>query len=92
MIGNFILKKPGQKLIKLRLEYEDNLIKNIQIKGDFFMYPEEGIEDLEKELIGKEIDTKELIAFIDEFFEKNDVTPYGISSEGIAEAIVGCLE
>lgn len=56
------------------------------------MYPEEGIEDLEKELIGKEIDTKELIAFIDEFFEKNDVTPYGISSEGIAEAIVGCLE
>ncbi|MBN2422702.1 hypothetical protein JXB41_05715 [Candidatus Woesearchaeota archaeon] len=91
MKSKFILKKPGQKLIKLDLEYKDNTIKSIQIKGDFFIYPEEAIEQLEKELVNEEINRDNLIKKIKEFFEKNNITPYGITAEAIVEAIEGCL-
>jgi hypothetical protein len=92
MKSKFILKKPGQKLIKIDLEYENNKIINIQIKGDFFLYPEESIEKLEKILIGEDINKKNLIKKINNFFKINNIVPYGISSESIVEAIIGCLK
>ncbi len=54
---NGILKgeiKSG-KLIKCCLEVENNRIKNIKFTGDFFIYPEEKIEELEEKLRGVEI-------------------------------------
>ena len=86
------LKKPGFKLVKLDLNYKDNKIIDIEIKGDFFLYPEEAIEELEKELIGEKIEKEKLDRKIDNFFDKNDITPYGINSEIIVEAILNCLK
>lgn len=42
-------------MAKVRLIIEDGVIKDVKITGDFFAHPEDGIEIIEKELIGKEL-------------------------------------
>ncbi|MCD6171849.1 MAG: hypothetical protein J7J36_05505 [Thermoplasmata archaeon] len=37
------IKVKNGKLLKCKIELDDNKIKNIRITGDFFMYPEEKI-------------------------------------------------
>ncbi len=60
-------KVPDGKLLRIKLEVQENEIKDISITGDFFMYPEEGIEYIEKALKGININeveekTREVIA------------------------------
>ena len=45
-----IYKVPNGKLLKVSLDYDevDNSIEQIRITGDFFAYPEESIELIEK--------------------------------------------
>jgi len=43
------------KLVKVKIVLEGGLIKDAKITGDFFAHPEEGIEIIEKELIGKDL-------------------------------------
>jgi lipoate-protein ligase A len=44
--------KAAKGLIRVELELEEGRIAKISITGDFFMYPEEALEELERELIG----------------------------------------
>ena len=48
----------SKKLIKISLEYTDNkkIISSIRITGDFFLYPEETLDQIEASLIGKKMD------------------------------------
>ena len=43
------------KLIKVRAVFEGDKIKEIKITGDFFLHPEEKIEEIEASLRGKRI-------------------------------------
>ncbi|MDI9608783.1 MAG: lipoate protein ligase C-terminal domain-containing protein [Candidatus Verstraetearchaeota archaeon] len=43
------------KLVKVKMVIEGGVIKDAKITGDFFAHPEEGIEIIEKELIGKDL-------------------------------------
>ena len=80
-----ILKNEGEKLIRVSGTVENNIIKSIRIFGDFFVYPEEGIELLCDYLVGKELSNINII--IKGFFDQYNITPYGISTESISEAI-----
>ncbi|MBN2517956.1 MAG: biotin--protein ligase [Candidatus Altiarchaeota archaeon] len=53
-------KVPQGKLIRLRAQMEGNRIKEIEITGDFFLHPEERIFELEKALVGLELDERAL--------------------------------
>ena len=55
MISKTIYKASGGKMIRLTVDHTDNKIQNITITGDFFLYPEETLEEMEKELRGLEI-------------------------------------
>ncbi len=57
-------KVPGGKLIRIRMELEDEVIKRIKITGDFFIYPEETIERLEEELTGQRIISTDFVELI----------------------------
>jgi len=58
--GKIALKKG--KLIKVRAKFRGEYIEEIRITGDFFIYPEDTIEVLERELKGKRIsDVKNII-------------------------------
>lgn len=53
MVFSFMGKKENTKLIRGTVELTlDGCIKHIQIRGDFFIYPEDALEYIEKSLEG----------------------------------------
>ncbi|MEM2454465.1 MAG: lipoate protein ligase C-terminal domain-containing protein [Candidatus Bathyarchaeia archaeon] len=81
-------KAEGGKLIKVQLGRKDDQITFIRITGDFFMHPEELIEELEKSLIGCVIDEKAITETIKRFIEEREVTLLGATPEDFAKCIV----
>lgn len=61
------------KLIKVSMDVDDGIIKNIRITGDFFMYPENAIRDLENILVGAHLDSMDLERRISKFLLENSV-------------------
>ncbi len=90
MEGKAVLKVEGGKLLKIFLDY-DNKINKIKITGDFFLYPEESLEMLEKELVGLELDKDLLLEKINGFFEENKVKLFGVNSSDIVDGVINCL-
>jgi hypothetical protein len=86
---NKIGKPPGCKLLRIEAELKSGegggVIQSIQIRGDFFASPEEGLEEIEKELAGKKV--KELASAFDTLVRQKGIEVYGISGAGIAEVI-----
>lgn len=80
-------KAEGGKLIKVQISVENKRISSIKITGDFFMYPEEAIEDLEKVLVGRVIDEKIITETIKRFIGEKGVTLLGASPEDFAKCI-----
>jgi lipoate---protein ligase len=80
----------SEKLIRIMLEYDEieNTISSVTISGDFFIYPEEALEILEANLVGKRLEKETLRQEIDNFLK--DIEVYGFNSTSLTEAIVGC--
>jgi lipoate---protein ligase len=80
----------SQKLIRINLEYNEreNTINQIRISGDFFFYPEEALETLEADLIGRKLKRDTLKQEIEKSLETTEV--YGFDSASLTEAILGC--
>jgi lipoate---protein ligase len=80
----------SQKLIRVMLEYDEteNTINSITIAGDFFVYPEEALETLEADLIGRKLERDTLKQEIDNCLKNSEV--YGFDSTSLTEAILGC--
>jgi len=81
----------SKKLIRVFLEYNEynKTIHTIKITGDFFVYPEESIEKLEKILIGSKLE-KDIIKQRIEVALKDSET-FGFDSESMVEAILRCV-
>ncbi len=73
------------KLLKLELEWDEGFISDIRIRGDFFMHPEESVYDLERALTGSSISS--VLQNVRDFFEQQDVVPFGIDAKAIADAV-----
>lgn len=67
------LKVKGGKYIKCIIKIGEGKIKKIKFTGDFFMYPEEKIEEIEKKLEGVVLNEKEIGRILDEFFENVEI-------------------
>jgi hypothetical protein len=81
----------SQKLLKISLEYDEltNTISSIAITGDFFLYPESTLDDLETNLIGTKLEKDSVKQKIKESLENSET--FGFDSESLTEAILGCL-
>ncbi len=73
------------KVLKVELDC-DELIRNVRITGDFFMHPEDILEEIEKSIIGLErnADLEIIISNIQRTLSSRDVQMIGISPESIA--------
>jgi hypothetical protein len=80
-----VYKAPGG-IIRVVLE-ADEVIRDIRITGDFFLFPEEAIEGLERALSGVPVEGPELLKTVKAFYEKNRVHSHGVEPEHIVEAI-----
>ncbi len=81
-------KVKGGKLIKVQLRKKDDRIDFIKITGDFFMHPEELIEDLEKTLIGCSLSETEITETIKGFIRRHKVSLLGVAPEDFAKCII----
>lgn len=63
------LKATGGKLLKCELSLKKDIIATIKITGDFFLYPEEKIFDLETCLLGCRINLKDVQTKLTFFFQ-----------------------
>lgn len=89
-----VYKIPEGKLIKIFLEYDKihNRIVNINITGDFFAYPEESIEVLEKELEDVTFRKKTIYNKIKDVIKLNNFEFIGLNAEGLTEGILRCVQ
>ncbi|AEC51121.1 hypothetical protein PNA2_0203 [Pyrococcus sp. NA2] len=88
LIGEHKAKKG---LIRIEIEEEDGIAKDVKISGDFFIYPEEVIEELENELRGSRLE--EIEEKLEEFFSiRHDVEMPYISVQDFKIAIRKALE
>ena len=81
-------KVEGGKLIKIQLKKRNNKIEWIKITGDFFLHPEELIDDIERMLIGQYIEKNRLNNSIAEFIENNGATLLGVSPKDLETCIL----
>jgi hypothetical protein len=67
MYIEFVKRIEGGKTIRVCMDYEDNKIKNIFFSGDFFLYPEEMLNDLNNKINGKELNEQlknEIVSYL----------------------------
>lgn len=75
-------------MIKISLVESGGRIAEIKIFGDFYLYPEEGIEALEVGLKGTDLSKKEIIAKCTEIVAAYKIEMFGITPESLADAIL----
>lgn len=84
-VGFASYKVKGGKLIQCEVTYHADNIKSVKYSGDFFMHPEDAIEDLENKL--KNIHIKEIEKTIIEFFAMRNIELFGVSPEDFVKIV-----
>jgi hypothetical protein len=84
--------KASKGLIRVKIEVATNMIKKIQISGDFFMYPEDALWELERFLVGTAIKRREVLTRVQTFYERTRIVTPGVAPEDITEAITRSFE
>lgn len=81
----------ASKLLKVSVEFDD-AIRSIKIAGDFFMHPEEKINELEEKLLGVQVNESDIRLRVEDFFVNGGVQVFGFSSEDLTKAIMQACE
>ncbi len=72
------------KLVKVLVSFDGERIERIRITGDFFLYPEESIEELESSLVGAKLeDVREIAEDV-----LKDKEAVGIDAESLSKAVM----
>jgi lipoate-protein ligase A len=85
-VGTANFKAPGG-LIRSTVEKVDGKINEVVISGDFFMLPSNAIAELEKSLIGADVEGDELIGRIKQAYAAIGIESPGITPEDIETTI-----
>ena len=81
-------KAPGG-LIRATLEIDDSdKIIDVLLSGDFWMYPKEALKELENTLIGCNINEKEILTNIHDFYKATNIKTPGMLPEHFAKTIL----
>ena len=86
----YMVKVPGGKLLKLKIEIDGTKIKSIQILGDFFVYPEESLFELEKALLG--VQREQCLDIISSAIAQQKMTLAGFSANDLNNLIQQAFE
>jgi lipoate-protein ligase A len=90
--GRCTFKVPNGKLLKVSLVIEGKRIDKVQIRGDFFIHPEESLDELETALKGMEYNIKDITDIVGKFFAQKDFIAFGITPKAVVDAIIKCKE
>ncbi len=84
-------KAPGG-LIRVTMIIEENRIKEIMFSGDFWIYPQDKLAELEKSLTMAPTNREEITKIIRSFYEKEGIETPGVTPEDFATVINQALE
>ena len=84
-------KVPSGKLVAAETTVESGLIKKVKISGDFFMYPEGLLWELERTLRGTPASKERILAKIENFYDSTGVLTPGVIPQDFTEAIMRAL-
>ncbi|MEM0217062.1 MAG: lipoate protein ligase C-terminal domain-containing protein [Candidatus Bathyarchaeia archaeon] len=87
-MGKAEYKVAGGKLIRTTVTVENGIIRDIKLTGDFFMHPEDFIEELEETLRGAPFNEKVIVEHIKTLASKRGVVLIGVSPEDFAKCIM----
>jgi hypothetical protein len=82
-------KPEGCKIIRVSAELENDTLKSIQIRGDFFASPEEVFDRIEETLAGTRL--RDLPGVFDSLVREKGVETCGINGRGLAEVLTSAL-
>ena len=82
------MKVPGGKVVEAKIEFGES-ITEAQILGDFFLYPDTLLKEIEERLVGTNAkETEESIRIrISELVRSRNATMVGITPEAIASVV-----
>lgn len=83
--------KAPKGIIKVSLKLDGDSISEIRISGDFFMYPEEALDELEGRLVGVRADRESLLEALEKFYSETKVETPMIEPKHFVEAIMKSL-
>lgn len=88
MKGSASEKVEGGKLVKIKVEFNGK-VRYVQILGDFFIHPEDSLENIEKGLVGVSVNESEenIINKIKEIVHSDNIQLIGITPESIARVL-----
>ncbi len=66
-------------VIEVELAVEKKVISEVKITGDFFIYPEEAIDDIEQILIGTPSNEKAIQTNLSQLYQQKSITTPGIT-------------
>lgn len=89
MLGKAAEKVPGGKLIRIEVEHDGRKINSVKITGDFFLHPEDALEDIERVISGASIKEaeREVAAKIAALVASKKVEMVGINPEAVARVV-----
>ena len=88
MIAYSSQKVKEGKIVKVEAQY-DNVITRLKISGDFFLHPEEVLDDIEKSMLDlkRDVSFDTLVLKIHKIIKNYDAQMIGISPESLALVI-----
>jgi lipoate-protein ligase A len=86
-LGKAEYKVPGGKLLVAETTKGENQLVDLKITGDFFMHPEDSIEELESHLRGVSLREGRVESAVNTFFRIHNVEMVGLSPEDIIHVI-----
>ncbi|MFP4116856.1 MAG: hypothetical protein ACLFQ8_02840 [Candidatus Aenigmatarchaeota archaeon] len=78
-------KVPDGKMLKIDVEVKDNVVKEIDVRGDFFIHPEDSLKDLEETL--SEIQIDDVDKKFKEWIDSKDVEVIGFDGKDLKTAV-----
>ncbi len=95
MQGVHTEKVPGGKLLRIKVEFdqETGIIDDVELQGDFFIYPEEFVDDVEQLLVNlDQKDSEESITVaLNRLVEDEGAELVGITTEAVSKAFKAAL-
>jgi lipoate-protein ligase A len=81
------VKLPGG-LVRITADRRGERLYGVHLSGDFFIYPQDAVPDLERALEGAEYKVPALTDTIAAFFERGGIEAPGIAPQALAEAMI----
>ncbi len=91
--GSATRKIPAGKLVRVDVIYSDR-IDTVKITGDFFLHPEETLDEILKLLTGQTLplDSQALTHQLEALLAQHDAQLIGASSQDIVEILLEALQ